>query len=43
MEITTSEGKMIMEYKNIEFVDIPDSMFELPAGVQIMEMSGGMH
>jgi len=40
VEMTTAEGKIIIEYKNIEFVDIPDSMFELPAGVEIMEMPG---
>lgn len=38
MEVTTSEGKTIIEYKNIEFVDIPNSMFELPAGVQVTEI-----
>ena len=31
-----AEGKMIIEWKNIEFVDIPDDMFELPSGVQIV-------
>lgn len=35
-EITSRAGKTIIEYKNIEFTDIPDSMFELPAGVRIM-------
>ena len=39
-EITTTEGTIIMEYANIEFVDIPDSMFELPEGVQIQEIPG---
>ena len=29
-----------MEYKNIEFADIQDSMFELPEGVEIMEIPG---
>jgi outer membrane lipoprotein-sorting protein len=38
VEVDTAEGKMTMEYKNIDFGDIPDSEFELPAGVQIMEM-----
>jgi len=37
VEATTSEGTTIVEYKNIEFVDIPDSEFELPEGVQIIE------
>ena len=42
MEMTTPEGTLRTEMKNIEFGDIPDSMFELPAGVEIMEMPGGM-
>ena len=37
IEVTTAEGKIITEFKNIDFSDIPDSMFELPAGVDIME------
>lgn len=37
-ESTTSKGTSIVELKNIEIGDIPDSMFELPAGVQIMEI-----
>jgi outer membrane lipoprotein-sorting protein len=40
VEMTTSEGTTVVEYKNIEFIDIPDSMFELPEGVEIMEMPG---
>ena len=40
IEMTNSEGKTVIEYKNIEFVDIPDSMFELPEGVEIMEIPG---
>ena len=36
IETTTTEGKTIIEFKNIEFVDIPDSKFELPPGVQVM-------
>jgi len=30
VEVTTPEGVMIIEYSNIEFVDIPDSVFEFP-------------
>ncbi|MBU1032336.1 MAG: DUF4412 domain-containing protein [Patescibacteria group bacterium] len=41
-EAVTPEGTVIMEYKNIQFTDIPDSVFELPAGVSIMEMPTGM-
>lgn len=37
IEVTTAEGTIITEFKNIDFADIPDSMFELPGGVQIME------
>lgn len=36
-EMTTTQGKTIVEFKNIEFGDIPDDMFELPAGVEIIE------
>jgi len=36
MEINTSSGTITTEFKNIEFVDIPDNMFELPAGVKII-------
>lgn len=42
MEHTTPEGIMLIEYKNIKLVDIPDSLFELPAGVQIWEMPMGI-
>lgn len=38
VEVDTAEGKMTIEYKNIDFSDIPDSEFELPEGVEIMEM-----
>ena len=37
IEVTTAEGTAIIEFKNIDFGDIDDSMFELPAGVDIME------
>ncbi len=40
METATPQGTMVMEFKNIEFVDIPDSIFELPAGVQIVQIPG---
>ena len=35
-EVTVGGGKITAEYKNIDFADIPDSMFELPAGAKIM-------
>lgn len=37
-EMTMPRGTLRMEWKNIEFDDISDSMFELPAGVRIMEI-----
>jgi outer membrane lipoprotein-sorting protein len=37
IESTAPAGTTITEFKNIDFADIDDSMFELPAGVQIME------
>jgi outer membrane lipoprotein-sorting protein len=40
IETTMAEDKTITEYKNIDFADIDDSMFELPAGVQIIQMPG---
>ncbi|MBW6470286.1 MAG: hypothetical protein K0A90_03590 [Methanosarcinaceae archaeon] len=36
IEMTLPEGKVTTEYRNIEFVDIPDSMFELPQGVMML-------
>lgn len=36
-EQTTPQGKTIVEYKSYDFSDIPDSMFELPSGVQIIQ------
>jgi outer membrane lipoprotein-sorting protein len=36
MEMTTSAGKTTMEYRNVDFSDIPDSTFELPADAQIV-------
>jgi len=35
-ETTTAKGTSVLELKNIEFGNISDSMFELPANVQIM-------
>ena len=40
METATPQGMMVMDFRNIEFVDIPDTMFELPAGVPIMQLPG---
>ena len=37
-ETTTAQGTSVVELKNIELGNIPDSMFELPAGVQMMEI-----
>jgi len=38
-EVVSSGETMVMEYKNIQVGDISDSMFELPAGVQIMSFN----
>lgn len=38
VETITSEGTMTVEYKNISFDDIPSGMFEIPAGVDIMDI-----
>jgi hypothetical protein len=38
-EGTTPDGILtVMEYTNIDFSDIPDSVFQIPEGVQIIEM-----
>ena len=35
---TTADATITVEYKNMDFGPIPDSVFELPEGVQIMEL-----
>jgi hypothetical protein len=40
-EAQTADGKMTTELKNIDFSDIDDTMFELPAGVQITQTPAG--
>jgi outer membrane lipoprotein-sorting protein len=37
METTTSSGTSTLEYENIVFGTLSDSLFQLPAGVQIMQ------
>ena len=37
METTTSSGTTIIEYKNIVFGTLSNDLFQLPAGVQIMQ------
>lgn len=37
-ESTTAQGTTVIELKNIDLSSIPDSVFELPAGVEIMEL-----
>jgi len=39
-ESTTAEGTIVIMVKNIQIGGVPDSTFELPAGVEIMEMPG---
>jgi len=38
VETTTAEGTTVVEYRNIDFGDIPDNMFQIPAGVQIVDI-----
>jgi outer membrane lipoprotein-sorting protein len=38
IERTSAEGTTVVELKNIDFSNIPDSAFELPPGVQIIEV-----
>ncbi len=38
MEIVADGNQINYEYKNVSFDKIPDSVFEVPAGVQIMDM-----
>lgn len=40
MESQTSEGTLLMEVKNLKVGNIPDSDFEIPADIEIMEMPG---
>ncbi len=42
MEMTASDGTSRIDWKNIEFGDISDDKFKLPAGVEIMEMPSGV-
>ena len=42
MEMTTPEGTLRVEFKNVDFGDIPDSTFELPADVEIMDLQSMM-
>lgn len=37
-ETTTTKGTSVVELKNIDVGNISDSMFELPAGVQLMDI-----
>lgn len=37
-EVTSGGEKIQFEYKNVKVEDIADSMFDLPAGVEVMEM-----
>jgi outer membrane lipoprotein-sorting protein len=36
-ETTTAQGTTVVEFKNIDFSNIPDSMFLIPQGVQIID------
>lgn len=41
-EVTTTEGTSRTEWKNIDFGNIPDDKFELPADVEIMDLQSMM-
>lgn len=42
-EIDGSDGKMLVELSNLQLgANIPDTAFQLPAGVQVMDMGGLM-
>jgi len=38
MEAPSAEGNLLVEVKNLKVGDIPDSQFEIPADIQMMEM-----
>ena len=40
METTSNSGKSVIEYRNVDFSNISDSMFQLPAGITVMTMPG---
>ncbi len=37
-EVTTASGKVVSEMKNVQFGNVPDNLFQLPAGVQVMDL-----
>ncbi len=37
-ERTTDEGLIVYEFKNMDFSDIPDDTFEIPPGIEIIDM-----
>lgn len=41
-EITADGQTTTVEYKNVKVEEIPDSMFEIPAGIEILDMNGMM-
>ena len=44
LEIEGTKGKMLIELSNIQLAaNIPDSAFELPAGIQVMDMGSLMN
>ncbi len=44
MEISGSNGKTVVELTNIQLgVAVPDAVFQLPAGVQVMDMGSMMN
>ncbi len=43
MEISDEYGTTVAEFRNISFGNIPDSMFEIPAGVEVVDLSQFMN
>jgi len=39
VEADSQEGKAVMEYKNLQIGPQPAEKFQLPAGVQVMDMT----
>ncbi len=37
VEVTGAGGKVVSEMKNVQFGNVPDNLFQLPAGVQVMD------
>ncbi|MGE5544328.1 MAG: hypothetical protein ACM3UW_05080 [Bacillota bacterium] len=38
VEVTDEGEEMVMEYKNVQVTELDDSLFELPAGIEVMDI-----